>query len=316
MILEIKNLTIEFKTRSSTVHAVNNVNLTLDDRDRLGIVGESGSGKSTLAYSILRLLADNARISGRILYNTHDLVSIPEPNLDQLRWQKIAMVFQNSMNALNPVTRIGKQLIDALQLHKNIQYSEAREIAADMIEKVGIPAKRLMDFPHEYSGGMKQRAVLALALICHPEILIADEPTTALDVVAQRQVLQLLMELQKELGLSVIFISHDISTVAEFSNKIAVMYAGEIVEYGTTFEVFNHSQHPYTEALVAAFPSLHRPIVALKEISGHPPNMANLPEGCPFEPRCSFSKELCKFKKPDFVPCSNGSFCRCHLPRG
>lgn len=316
MILEIKDLKIEFKTRTATIHAVNNVDLELAEQDRLGIVGESGSGKSTLAYSILRLLADNASVTGNITYDSHNLVSLPESSLNKLRWQNISMVFQNSMNALNPVTKIGKQLIDALQLHKNLQFNEARDIAADMIERVGIPAKRLMDFPHEYSGGMKQRAIIALALICHPEILIADEPTTALDVVAQRQVLQLLMELQEEMGLSVIFISHDISTVAEFSNKIAVMYAGEIVEYGTTYEVFNHSQHPYTEALVGAFPSLHRPIVELQEIGGYPPNMANQPKGCPFEPRCPFAENVCKLQKPDYIHCSNGSYCRCHFPRG
>lgn len=314
MLLQLKNLNVHYKVGKTDVKAVNQVNLVLREGDRLGIVGESGCGKSTLAYSILRLLAGNAQISGEILYKGQDLVSMAEDELNRIRWNKISIVFQNSMTALNPVTKIGKQIIDALMEHQQLSKDEALNRAETIVSKVGIPSHRLMEYPHEYSGGMKQRAVLALALICHPEILIADEPTTALDVVAQRQILQLFRELQNEMNLSIVVISHDISAISEISNQIAVMYAGEVMEYGPTKEVFIHSSHPYTKALVGSFPSLHRPLQQLVQIKGMTPSLSDLPEGCPFSPRCVKAKEICYAAHPMMKEVRNGVQCCCHYP--
>ncbi len=313
MILEIKDLNVTFQTRSAEVKAVNGVSLNLFKGDRLGIVGESGCGKSTLAYSILQLLAANATTSGEIIYKGKNLLSLDRQELDEIRWQEIAMVFQNSMTALNPVTKIGNQIMDALLEHQEVPKEEAKKRAEGIIEKVGIPKERLFEYPHEYSGGMKQRAVLALALICHPSIVIADEPTTALDVVAQRQVLQLLLELQNGMGLTLIMISHDISAISEICNKIAVMYAGQIMEYGTTRQVFRQSKHPYTKALVNSFPSLHRPLRELQQIRGTTPSLSDLPPGCPFAPRCDFARPICREQNPEIRELSDGALCKCHF---
>lgn len=313
MILEIKDLNVTFQTRSAEVKAVNGVSLNLFKGDRLGIVGESGCGKSTLAYSILQLLAANATTSGEIIYKGKNLLSLDRQELDEIRWQEISMVFQNSMTALNPVTKIGNQIMDALLEHQEVPKEEAKKRAEGIIEKVGIPKERLFEYPHEYSGGMKQRAVLALALICHPSIVIADEPTTALDVVAQRQVLQLLLELQNEMGLTLIMISHDISAISEICNKIAVMYAGQIMEYGTTRQVFRQSKHPYTKALVNSFPSLHRPLRELQQIRGTTPSLSDLPPGCPFAPRCDFARPICREQNPEIRELSDGALCKCHF---
>ena len=313
MLLEINNLSVNYKVGKKTVKAVRDVELELEKGERLGIVGESGCGKSTLAYSILRLLADNAVMEGVINFGGQNIVALSEDELNKVRWNDIAMVFQNSMTALNPVTKIGNQIIDAVMEHQNISREDARKRAEEMLTKVGIPAHRLMEYPHEYSGGMKQRAVLALALICHPKILIADEPTTALDVVAQRQVLQLFKELQEEMDLSLIIISHDISVISEISTKIAVMYAGEIMEMGPTKEVFLNSSHPYTKALVGSFPSLHRPLKELVQIKGNTPSLSDLPKGCPFATRCTKAQSICHEVHPELKEIKPSVKCCCHF---
>ena len=310
MLLKVKNLSVDFKVGKQTLRAVNNVSFSLGERDSLGLVGESGCGKSTTAFALMRLLASNGRISGgQILLDGKDLASAPYDEIRKVRWKDIAIIFQNAMTALNPVQKIGDQIINALREHENVSKKEAIERAEYLFERVGISKSRLMQYPHEFSGGMKQRAVIALALICSPKILIADEPTTALDVVAQRQVIELLAGLQDEFNISIIMISHDISAVAEACRNIAVMYGGEIMEIGRSKDVLIQNNHPYTHALVSSFPSLHKPLSTLAQIPGGAPNLADMPVGCPFSPRCGYATELCRAKKPDYRPVR---LCKCH----
>ena len=290
MLLKVKNLSVDFKVGKQTLRAVNNVSFSLGERDSLGLVGESGCGKSTTAFALMRLLASNGRISGgQILLDGKDLASAPYDEIRKVRWKDIAIIFQNAMTALNPVQKIGDQIINALREHENVSKKEAIERAEYLFERVGISKSRLM----------QQRAVIALALICSPKILIADEPTTALDVVAQRQVIELLAGLQDEFNISIIMISHDISAVAEACRNIAVMYGGEIMEIGRSKDVLIQNNHPYTHALVSSFPSLHKPLSTLAQIPGGAPNLADMPVGCPFSPRCGYATELCRAKKPD-----------------
>lgn len=313
MLLEVKNLSVDFKVGKQTLRAVNNVSFSLGERDSLGLVGESGCGKSTTAFALMRLLASNGRISGgQILLDGKDLASAPYDEIRKVRWKDIAIIFQNAMTALNPVQKIGDQIINALCEHENVSKKEAIERAEYLFERVGISKSRLMQYPHEFSGGMKQRAVIALALICSPKILIADEPTTALDVVAQRQVIELLAGLQDEFNISIIMISHDISAVAEACRNIAVMYGGEIMEIGRSKDVLIQNNHPYTHALVSSFPSLHKPLSTLAQIPGGAPNLADMPVGCPFSPRCGYATELCRAKKPDYRPVRLEKLCKCH----
>lgn len=313
MLLEVKNLSVDFKVGKQTLRAVNNVSFSLGERDSLGLVGESGCGKSTTAFALMRLLASNGRISGgQILLDGKDLASAPYDEIRKVRWKDIAIIFQNAMTALNPVQKIGDQIINALREHENVSKKEAIERAEYLFERVGISKSRLMQYPHEFSGGMKQRAVIALALICSPKILIADEPTTALDVVAQRQVIELLAGLQDEFNISIIMISHDISAVAEACRNIAVMYGGEIMEIGRSKDVLIQNNHPYTHALVSSFPSLHKPLSTLAQIPGGAPNLADMPVGCPFSPRCGYATELCRAEKPDYRPVRLEKLCKCH----
>lgn len=314
MTIEVKNLTVQFKVGKDTYTAVNSIDFKLDEQDSLGLVGESGCGKSTTAYALMNLLEKNGNItSGEILINGTDIVTASNQEIRKIRWKEISMIFQNAMTALNPVQKIGDQIVNALLEHENISKKEAINRARYLFEKVGISSSRLMQYPHEFSGGMKQRAVIALALICFPKILLADEPTTALDVVAQRQVIELLVSLKKELNLSMVLISHDISAVAEACEKIAVMYGGEIMEIGPTKEVLISSNHPYTKALVESFPSLHRPISKLTQIPGNPPNLAEMPKGCTFAPRCPYAKDICFTTKPEMRPVKSEKLCKCHF---
>ena len=313
MLLEVKNLCVDFKVGKQTLRAVNDVSFSLGERDSLGLVGESGCGKSTTAFALMRLLAKNGRIAGgQVLLNGLDLASAPYDEIRKVRWKDIAIIFQNAMTALNPVQKIGNQLVNALQEHENVSRKEAIERAEYLFERVGIAKSRLMQYPHEFSGGMKQRAVIALALICKPKILIADEPTTALDVVAQRQVIELQAGLQDEFHISIIMISHDISAVAEACSHIAVMYGGEIMEMGNSKDVLIRNNHPYTHALVGSFPSLHKPLSALMQIPGGAPNLADMPVGCPFSPRCPYATDLCREKKPPMRQVRLGKLCKCH----
>lgn len=313
MLLEVKNLSVDFKVGKQTLRAVNNVSFSLGEKDSLGLVGESGCGKSTTAFALMRLLAGNGKISGgQILLNGVDLAPAPYDYIRSVRWKDISIIFQNAMTALNPVQKIGDQIVNALREHEKVTKAEAIERAEYLFERVGVSKSRLMQYPHEFSGGMKQRAVIALALICNPKILIADEPTTALDVVAQRQVIELLAGLQDEFNISIVMISHDISAVAEACKNIAVMYGGEIMECGGSKDVLIKNNHPYTHALVGSFPSLHKPLSTLMQIPGGAPNLANMPVGCPFSPRCPYATELCKESKPDMRQVRLGKLCKCH----
>ena len=312
MLLEVKDLTVDFKVGSQMLRAVNKVSFSLGEKDSLGLVGESGCGKSTTAFALMRLLASNGKITGgQILLDGVDLVQKPDSYIRQIRWRDIAIIFQNAMTALDPVKKIGDQIVMALREHQNVSRAEAIERAEYIFERVGVSKTRLMQYPHEFSGGMKQRAVIALALICNPRILIADEPTTALDVVAQRQVIELLYGLQEEFNVSIIMISHDISAVAEACRNIAVMYGGEIMEMGEGKDVLIRNNHPYTHALVNSFPSLHKPLTSLTQIPGGTPNLAEMPKGCPFSPRCQYAVEKCSEEKPPMRSVRYGKQCKC-----
>jgi len=314
MVIQVNNLTVEYKIGKEYHKAVQDVNFSLNSKDSLGIVGESGCGKSTLAYALLNLLEDNGRISkGEIIINNTDMVSGTNKQIRSIRWKEISMIFQNAMSALNPVDKIGNQIIDALMHHERITKSKAKKRAKVIFERVGLPPSRLMEYPHEFSGGMKQRAIIALALICYPNIILADEPTTALDVVAQRQVLELLVELQDDLDLTVIMVSHDISVINEACNNAAVMYGGEIMEIGSAEDVFKDSNHPYTKLLINSFPSIYHEISQLEQIPGYPPSIEKLPQGCPFAPRCPYAEDICFTEKPDMRSVKNNKLVKCHF---
>lgn len=313
-ILDVSNLQVQFETPRGTLRALDGVTFSLTKGQSLGLVGESGCGKSTTAYALMRLLSDNGRISqGSIILDGKDLALASDEELRKSRWQDIAIVFQNAMTALNPVMKIGNQLADAMMLHKNVTREQAKKHAANIFKKVGLSPSRLMDYPHEFSGGMKQRAVIALALICSPKVLLADEPTTALDVVAQRQVLELLISLKKDLGLSLILISHDISAVAETCDRIAIMYAGQIVEEGPTRQTLLHSHHPYTRGLVASMPSLYAEIDDLSSIEGGPPDLTNSLSCCRFSPRCPYKQSICETVVPPMIEVGFERRSRCHF---
>lgn len=314
MLLSVRDLKVHFSTPHGAVRAVDGISFDLGKSGSLGLVGESGCGKSTTGYGLLRLLPRNGYIAGgQVLLSGVDLLSLPEADLRRLRWDKMAMIFQNAMSALNPVVRIGDQICAALIYHHPMPKAEAMDRAAAIFEKVGVAPSRLNQFPHEFSGGMKQRAVIALALICHPEVVIADEPTTALDVVAQRQVLQVLAELEAEMHLASILISHDISVVGELCKTVGVMYAGELVEYGPTKAVFGEYRHPYTQALLTSLPSLYTPLRTLTSLRGAPPNLIQPPKGCRFAPRCRYAQGLCSDEPPEALNVSPDHTVRCHF---
>ena len=311
-LLDIRDLDVAFATGAGTLRALDGVCFRLAAGESLGLVGESGSGKSTAAYALMGLLPPNGAVTGgQVLLDGADLLRLPDAALRAARWSRIAMVFQNAMTAMNPVMRIGDQMADALLRHRPMRRADALATAGTMFARGGLPPARLMQYPHEFSGGMKQRAVMALALICGPAVLLADEPTTALDVVAQRQVLHLLVRLQGELGLALVLISHDIAAIAETCMRVAVMYAGQIVEHGPTREVFRRPAHPYTRALVAAVPSLHAR--ALVAIQGSAPDLhAPLP-GCRFAPRCPSAAAICRDMPPPVIDLADGHSARCHF---
>lgn len=312
MLLEVKNLSVDFAVGKQTLRAVNKVSFSLGEKDSLGLVGESGCGKSTTAFALMQLLARNGKISeGQILLDGTDLASASYDYIRKVRWKDIAIIFQNAMTALNPVQKIGNQLINALQEHENVSRKEAIERAEYLFERVGYCQVPLRQYPHEFSGAGSS-APSSPWLLSAAQVLIADEPTTALDVVAQRQVIELLAGLQDEFNISIIMISHDISAVAEACSHIAVMYGGEIMEMGKSRDVLIQNNHPYTHALVGSFPSLHKPLSTLMQIPGGAPNLANMPVGCPFSPRCPYATDLCREKKPDMRQVRLGKLCKCH----
>jgi peptide/nickel transport system ATP-binding protein len=300
-LLEVRDLSVEFDTDDGVVHAVEGVSYTVDAGRSLGIVGESGSGKSVSSQTILGLTrAGNARFSGEVLFEGRDLLKLSEEELREVRGEEIAMIFQDPLSSLHPFHRIGDQLVEAVRTHHAVSKQAARDRAAEMLGLVGIPdpRSRLASYPHEFSGGMRQRTMIAMALINSPKLLIADEPTTALDVTVQAQILELIGRLQEETGTAVILITHDLGVVAEMTHDIAVMYAGKIVERAPTGELFAAPQHPYTWGLLRSIPRLDVRDEELVPIEGRPPSLINLPSGCSFHPRCPFVREAHKKVEP------------------
>ena len=315
-ILDIKDLKVIYKTDLETVNAVNGISLTIQKGKTLGLVGETGAGKTTTALSILRLLPSNTGqiLAGHIKFDEEDILKLTEREMQNVRGDKIAMIFQDPMTSLNPVMTVGDQIGEAIILHNPELGKEAVEkIVEEKLSMVGILPSRKVDYPHQFSGGMKQRVVIAMAIACEPELLIADEPTTALDVTIQAQVLTMIKELRDRLGTSMLMITHDLGIVAKICDDVAVMYAGEIVEAGTVFDIFTAERHhPYTEGLFGSIPNLSSRAKRLNPIPGLMPDPTNLPEGCVFSPRCKYSMEVCKIVHPETI--ANGSHAiRCHL---
>ena len=313
-ILEIKDLVVRYETEDGIVRAVNSVNLALERGAAVGLVGETGAGKTTLAKSILRLIQwPPGRIAGgQILYEGKDLVAMEAEEICQIRGKEISMIFQDPMTALNPVLTVGKQIAEVIEAHEKISAEEAKKKMEDMLTMVGIDPARAEDYPHQFSGGMKQRVVIAIALACNPNLLIADEPTTALDVTIQAQVLDLIKNLRTKLGTSMLLITHDLGVVAQNCEYVAIMYAGEIVEQGSLREVFKNGLHPYTEGLFDSIPKLNEDVDRLKPIEGLMPDPANLPEGCKFHPRCKYAEEICQCKAPEEVSINENHRVCCH----
>jgi len=314
-LLDVIDLTMHYHTKKGDVNAVDNVSFSLERGESLGLVGESGCGKTSLAITLLRLLPENAHIlSGKVLFKGVDLLKLPEGEMRKVRWKGISMVFQAAMNSLNPVYRVGDQIVEAMLAHDGLSYQQARERVAELFELVGINPKRMDQYPHEYSGGMRQRAVIAMALSCNPDIIIADEPTTALDVIVQDRILHRLNEIRHQLNMSVIYISHDIAVIAEVSDRVGIMYAGKLVEIGPTEAIFKRPHHPYTAMLMSAFPSIHGEKHELTIISGEPPNLLDPPPGCRFHPRCPYATGVCKEKDPPLNPFKGEHHAACWHP--
>jgi peptide/nickel transport system ATP-binding protein len=314
-LLEVHGLKTYFETTKGYVKAVDNVSFSLDKGDAFGLAGESGCGKTTTGLSIIKLLPSNGKIlDGKIIFDGIDLISLPEEILRKnIRWKRISIVFQGAMNALNPVYTVGDQIMEAILTHEDISNEEAKERVIKLFELVGIDPSRINNYPFEFSGGMKQRAMIAMALACNPDIVITDEPTTALDVIVQAQVLKLLKKLKEELNLSLIMISHDLSVIAETCNKVAIMYAGKIVEMADVVRLFKNPLHPYSQGLMNSFPSLKGPRKKLISIPGSPPNLLSPPSGCRFHPRCQYALEKCKQEEPLLMEIDKGHYVACHL---
>lgn len=312
-LLEIKNLSVVYFSDGKKVCAVNHVDLELVKGETLGLVGETGAGKTTIAKAILGILPNpQAKVEhGEILVDGENLLKLSETKMRKIRGKKISMIFQDPMTSLNPVRTVGAQIAEAIELHEKLSKAEVEKRAVDMLEQVGIPAERYGDYPHQFSGGMKQRVVIAMALACHPELLLADEPTTALDVTIQAQVLQMMNELKDHYGTSVIMITHDLGVIAEMAQKVGVVYAGEIIEYGTAEAVFNHPGHPYTEGLFGSIIDLDKDVERLSPIKGLMPDPANLPCGCKFHTRCPYCTEECKVQNPEGVEVAKGHMVKC-----
>lgn len=315
--LEIRNLAVEYHTDDAVIYAVNNINLTIEKGRTIGLVGETGAGKTTIAKSILRILPTPSAklVSGEILFEGKDLLKLPEKAMRKVRGNKIAMIFQDPMTALNPIETVGFQIAEAIRRHTKVHRSEADRRACDMLETVGIPMERFNDYPHQFSGGMKQRVVIAMALACDPELLLADEPTTALDVTIQAQVLDMMQSLKEKFDTSFVLITHDLGVVAGFCDYVAVVYAGEIVERGTVEHIFDSASHPYTVGLFGSLPRLDSTEPRLKPIKGLMPDPTNLPAGCRFCERCPIATEECSVKPPEEVEIEPGHFIKCLLAR-
>ena len=316
-ILDIKDERLSFFTPVGEVKALNGVSFSMEQGEVLGIVGESGSGKSVTAYSIMGLTAHPGKlVGGSVWFNGHQIDQMTEKDFRKIRGNEVSIIFQDPMTSLNPVYTIGDQIEEVILLHTDKTKAEAKARSRELLELVGInePDKRLKQYPHELSGGMRQRVMIAIALACEPKLLIADEPTTALDVTIQAQILELMMELREKLGMSIIMITHDLGVVAQLCEKIAVMYAGHIVEYGTTDEIFYNPSHEYTKGLIKSIPRLDtNSNEDLSTVDGAPPNLAMLPKGCPFHPRCECAMEICRQQCPGLKDLSDTHSVRCWL---
>ena len=317
-LLSIRHLTTEFHLpQGPAARALEDVSFDVLPGQTIGLVGESGCGKTTLLMSVLRLLPSTGRItSGRVLFKGTDLLALSEPEMRAYRWKDIAIVFQGAMNALNPVMKVGDQISEGMLLHDVMDREQAEQRVGELLEMVGIPRSRRDQYPHQYSGGMRQRAMIAMALGCAPELLFADEPTTALDVMIQAQVLALLKEVQKALGLAIVLVTHDLGVVAEVCDTVVVMYGGKVAEYGPADDIYNDPQHPYTRRLLESFPDLNRPAESLASIPGTPPRLTDLPSGCRFHPRCDVRIDLCSVESPPLLETAPAHYAACHLCQG
>lgn len=318
-LLEVKDLKTHFKISKGWVKAVDGVSFTIDKGESLGLVGESGCGKTTTALSVIRLLPENGEIvEGKIRFDGEDVTHLPDEKLYDFRWAKVSMIFQGAMNALNPVQRVSDQIKEALFLHfPKLSREEADARVKELFELVEIDPKLMNGYPHEFSGGMRQRAMIAMALSCDPKLIIGDEPTTALDVMVQAQIIDLINELRRKLQMSLLMITHDLSIITEVCDRIAVMYAGKIVELGYTDEVVRSTLHPYTEKLIQAFPNIYRERKMVDSIPGDPPSLFNPPPGCLFAPRCvECIPGLCDVEEPPLVEIHPHHFVACHRRKG
>jgi oligopeptide/dipeptide ABC transporter ATP-binding protein len=311
-LLRVEGLTVEYRTRAGFLRALDRVSLSVRRGEIVSVVGETGSGKSTLALAIIRLLPPSVRVAGKVLYNSVNLLELDEESMRRFRGREIAMIFQEPKAALNPLLTVGSQLIEAIEAHDEIERSRAREMAVEMLSKVGLPdpERILSRYPHELSGGMAQRVMIAMALLLKPKLLLADEPTSALDVSVQAQILDLLYRMVRELRTSVLFITHDLGVAAEVSDRVAVMYAGKVVEVAGVYDIFEKPLHPYTVGLLDSVPGGGR---ELKGIEGEPPSPLNPPPGCRFHPRCPYAMDVCRRQEPPEVEVKDDHYVACHL---
>ena len=326
LILDIENLVVRYETEDGIVHALNGIDLKLGYHQTIGLVGETGAGKTTAALAMMRLVPSPPGVveCDKLMVDGRDILNLPTAKMEEVRGKDVSMIFQDPMTALNPVFTVGEQIAESLELHEHLDKKAAMERAKEMLEMVGIPGSRANEYPHQFSGGMKQRVVIAIALACNPKLLIADEPTTALDVTIQAQVLELMGELKQKYDTSMILITHDLGIVAEVCDTVAVMYAGRIVEQGTLEDVFDRTKHPYTEGLFNSLPNIQNRTAMLKPIKGLMPDPTNLPEGCAFAPRCDYATEECFKRCPKLTNISDTHSFAClayehegfHIKRG
>jgi peptide/nickel transport system ATP-binding protein len=311
-LLSIRDLCVDYVTERGPVRAVDALDLDVAPGEILGVAGESGSGKSTLAHALLRTLPPPAVISrGTVMFEGRDLLALTEPELQKLRWKRISMVFQSAMDALNPVTTVGEQLADVILAHESVGAAEAKRRAGALLERVGIPANRLGAYAHQLSGGQRQRVAIAIALALEPGLVILDEPTTALDVIVEREILEQIRALQRQLGFAVLFITHDLARMLQFSDRVAVFYAARVVEVGPSSVIASAPRHPYTQGLLRAFPRVRGELGEPVSIPGAPPSLAHPPAGCRFHPRCPFAVDACRVERPALVEVAPGHWSAC-----